>query len=95
MGPPSWPPSAAGAIPAITAAHAPHWRPNPLNVSLPCLPCSPPAQGRGLLGRTVPGVLKGSMVAALPDVGAAMDAPVSYRVRFEASSQEGGVVADR
>jgi hypothetical protein len=52
-------------------------------------------QGRRLLGRTVPGVLKGSMVVALPDVGAAMDAPVLYRVRFVDSPREGGVVADR
>ncbi|GIL77627.1 hypothetical protein Vretifemale_6999 [Volvox reticuliferus] len=52
-------------------------------------------QGRRLLGRTVPGVLKGSMVVALPDVGAAIDAPLRYRMRFLESQQEGGVVADR
>ncbi|GIL49804.1 hypothetical protein Vafri_6022 [Volvox africanus] len=52
-------------------------------------------QGRRLLGRTVPGVLKGSMVVALPDVGAAVDAPLHYRMRFMESPQGGGVVADR
>ncbi|GLI62963.1 hypothetical protein VaNZ11_005819, partial [Volvox africanus] len=52
-------------------------------------------QGRRLLGRTVPGVLKGSMVVALPDVGAAIDAPLQYRMRFVESPQESGVVADR
>ncbi|GLC49795.1 hypothetical protein PLESTB_000309500 [Pleodorina starrii] len=53
-------------------------------------------QGRRLLGRTVPGVLQGSMVVALPDVGAGMDGPVSYRARFvESPGEGGGVVADR
>eukprot|EP00198_Chlamydomonas_reinhardtii_P008773 XP_001698110.1 predicted protein [Chlamydomonas reinhardtii] len=53
-------------------------------------------QGRQLLGRTVPGVLKGSMTVALPDVGAAMDNDVRYRVRFERDPLGGGrVVADR
>lgn len=52
-------------------------------------------QGRRLLGRTVPGALKGSMVVALPDVGAAAEAPLHYRARFKESPQEGGVVADR
>ncbi|KXZ52325.1 hypothetical protein GPECTOR_10g957 [Gonium pectorale] len=52
-------------------------------------------QGRRLLGRTVPGVLKGSMVVALPDVGAAMEAPLRYRARYVRSEEEGGVVADR
>ncbi|KAG2445192.1 hypothetical protein HYH02_008660 [Chlamydomonas schloesseri] len=53
-------------------------------------------QGRKLLGRTVPGVLKGSMTVALPDVGAAMDGEVRYRARFERDPLGGGrVVADR
>ncbi|KAG2439515.1 hypothetical protein HXX76_004868 [Chlamydomonas incerta] len=53
-------------------------------------------QGRKLLGRTVPGVLKGSMTVALPDVGAAMESDVRYRARFERDPLGGGrVVADR
>ncbi|EFJ52741.1 hypothetical protein VOLCADRAFT_127341 [Volvox carteri f. nagariensis] len=41
-------------------------------------------QGHRLLGRTVPGVLKGSMVAALPDVGAAMDGVFNVRQLMDA-----------
>ncbi|KAG2501908.1 hypothetical protein HYH03_000406 [Edaphochlamys debaryana] len=54
-------------------------------------------QGQRLMGRTVPGVLRGSMAVALPDVGAAMDAPLAYRARFvrEPEALGGGVVADR
>jgi hypothetical protein len=41
------------------------------------------------------GVLKASMVAGLPDVGAAMQGPLQYQARYITSPQEGGVVADR
>jgi hypothetical protein len=37
----------------------------------------------------------GSLIVALADVGAAMEAPVTYKARFVFSPQEGGVVADR
>ncbi len=41
------------------------------------------------------GVLKASAIMALADVGAAMDRPVQYYVRFTSNSSEGGVAADR
>jgi hypothetical protein len=43
----------------------------------------------------VAGLTKASMIAALSDVGAAMDQPVMWNMRFVQSTQEGGVVADR
>jgi hypothetical protein len=48
-----------------------------------------------LISRDVPGVIKASMVMTLADVGAGMEAPVSYQLRFMNSEEEGGVVADR
>ncbi len=50
----------------------------------------PRPQGQRLVGRTVPGVLKGSMVTALPDVGAAMEQPLSYRARYGRAPEGGG-----
>ena len=44
------------------------------------------------------GVYKGSVIAALADVGAAMERPISYQARIIATSpEEGGpgLVADR
>jgi hypothetical protein len=35
------------------------------------------------------------MVMTLADVGAGMEAPVSYQQRFVVDEQQGGVVADR
>lgn len=54
-------------------------------------------QGQRVMGRSVPGVLKGSIIVALPDVGAAMERPLHYRWRFTRSSEAegGGVVSDR
>jgi hypothetical protein len=48
-----------------------------------------------LISRDVPGVTKASMVMTLADVGAGMEAPVSYQQRFVVDEQQGGVVADR
>jgi hypothetical protein len=48
-----------------------------------------------LISRDVPGVTKASMIMTLSDVGAGMDAPVSYQLRYVSSKEEGGVVADR
>lgn len=48
-----------------------------------------------LINRDVPGVTKASMIMTLSDVGAGMEAPVSYQLRYVASQEEGGVVADR
>lgn len=48
-----------------------------------------------MVGRDVPGVTKASMIMSLADVGAGMEAPVSYTLRYNSSEEEGGVVADR
>jgi hypothetical protein len=52
-------------------------------------------KGQRLVSRDVPGVTKASMVMSLADVGAGMEAPVSYTLRYNRSQEEGGVVADR
>lgn len=46
-------------------------------------------QGQGLMGRSVPGVTKASMIMALPDVGAAMDRPLQYRWAVQGGAQTG------
>jgi len=51
--------------------------------------------GKRFLTKATPGVEKASVIMALADVGAAMDAPVSFQQRFVRSAGEGGVVADR
>jgi hypothetical protein len=48
-----------------------------------------------LISRDVPGVTKASMIMTLSDVGAGMDAPVSYQLRYVNSKDEAGIVADR
>jgi hypothetical protein len=48
-----------------------------------------------LISRDVPGVTKASMIMTLSDVGAGMDAPVSYQLRYVNSKEEAGIVADR
>ena len=49
--------------------------------------------GQQLLNKQVPGVTKASMIAALPDVGAAQDAKLTYSVRFVHT--DGAAVPDR
>uniref|UniRef100_A0A7S0RZ19 DUF6816 domain-containing protein n=1 Tax=Chlamydomonas leiostraca TaxID=1034604 RepID=A0A7S0RZ19_9CHLO len=51
--------------------------------------------GPRFISRAVPGATKASMIVALSDVGAAMEAPIEFSMRFTASAEEGGVVADR
>jgi hypothetical protein len=79
--------------------------------SLTCLPACLPAPplpqvtssfkgasfplGQRFVSRATPGATKASLIAALADVGAGMEAPVVYQARFTDSQAEGGVVADR
>jgi hypothetical protein len=72
----------------LTALHS------PLQVTASFVGVSFPKSQR-LISRDVPGVTKASMIMTLPDVGAGMDAPVSYQLRYVNSTEEGGVVADR
>lgn len=50
-------------------------------------------QGKRFLRVDVPGVTKSSMIAALPDVGAGMDSPVTYQCQYIRGAD--GVTADR
>lgn len=50
--------------------------------------------GPRFLSRGTPGVTKGSIMAALPDVGAAQDRVLQTSMRW-VEAEEGGVVADR
>ena len=50
-------------------------------------------QGEGFLRKDVPGVTKSSMLAALPDVGAGMESPVTYQCRFSRNGDD--IIADR
>lgn len=52
-------------------------------------------QGGQVLSPTVPGFTKGSLIAAIADVGVGQDAPIVTRMRWVESAEEGGVVADR
>lgn len=52
-------------------------------------------KGQRLVSRDTPGVTKASMVVTLADVGAGMEAPVTYLQRFVSSKEQGGIVADR
>lgn len=52
-------------------------------------------QGGQMLSPSVPGFTKGSLIAAIADVGVGQDAPIAMRMRWVDSPQEGGVVADR
>lgn len=51
--------------------------------------------GTRFLSRATPGVTKGSIIAALSDVGLAQERPVEMLMRWTYSEAEGGVVADR
>jgi hypothetical protein len=50
-------------------------------------------QGQRFLRVDVPGVTKASMIAALPDVGAGMETPVTYQCRYARGAD--GVTPDR
>lgn len=44
-----------------------------------------------LVSRDVAGVTKASMIMTLSDVGAGMEAPVSYQLRYVSSKEEGEI----